>query len=407
MEFGRRLAVVLPDLNTWDGQARSMLEIARRLSKRLPLDIYSFTVEDFGLRTKPNEPLWGDVRFFKIRPDLRMFRSLVFSLRALVSLSGAERGRPSSLIHATGACSWVSDVVQVQFVHAAWLEKKRDAARTGIALNGEAGLASIPRQLYQSLVTRANFMSEKVIFRKGKTYIAIANRVAHELERHFGITEHVHVIHHGVDPEVFSPARREEKNERWCLPRQELGIPARDLVILFVGAYARKGLGPSIQALGLVERALLKNAWLVAVGTGDVAAYRSLARAAGVEDRLLLVRHTKNIVPYYQCADLFLLPTLYEPFGLVILEAMACGLAPLVSRLAGASELIGHGHSGHLIDDPTNPREIASALRGLLSNRALVRSYGRAARAVAETRSWDVVAREYAGILEPLLERAG
>jgi glycosyltransferase involved in cell wall biosynthesis len=82
---------------------------------------------------------------------------------------------------------------------------------------------------------------------------------------------------------------------------------------------------------------------------------------------------------------------------------MSCGLACVVSRLAGAAELIKERESGSLINDPTDPKEIAQLLLPLIENKSVRQTMGAAARSVAQNRSWDIVAKEYADVVETLI----
>jgi len=125
----------------------------------------------------------------------------------------------------------------------------------------------------------------------------------------------------------------------------------------------------------------------------------------GVEENVLFISLKKEIATYYRACDLFLMPTLYEPFGLVILEAMSSGLPSIVSKIAGGAELIEDGVNGKLIQDPTNPKEVSESLKLILENDQLRFSMGKAARLTAEKRSWEQVAIEYEAVIEPLLKK--
>src|SRR5262245_7309532 len=110
----KRLAFIIHDLNHWGGQDRSTLEIARRLSHLHPVDIFAFTLDD-------KDGDWGDVHFHRIRPLIKrpvILKSTYFYGASFFSLL---QERP--LVHATGACSLMSDVIQVQFVNASWQKK--------------------------------------------------------------------------------------------------------------------------------------------------------------------------------------------------------------------------------------------------------------------------------------------
>lgn len=409
----RRLAFVIPDLNTWDGQSRSTLEIARRISKILPVSLYSFSLNYSSIVLRSGEAYWGDMEYHRITPDPGRpyaFRCSLFAWRSyLLSYLRPRRKygtsmilEPPPLIHATGACTWMSDIVQVQFVQAAWFKKR---VELGQVLQTKNWLKGKLNGFYQWALIRGHIFTENKAFQKNKTFIPIANCVAKELSFHYGIKNNVHVIHHGVDPTAFSPLPLDQINLRIDL-RKKTGISPNDIVLLLVGAFARKGLSFAIQAMSHLDREVLKGVKLLAIGTGDVDGFRHQANSLQLEEKVILLGHQKNIVPYFQCADLFLFPTLYEPFGMVILEAMSCGLPPIVSAIAGGAELVENGKSGLIIQNPMDPKEIASHIEELVCDPQRRHKMGREARMVAEKRSWDQVASEYLRVIEPLYFRS-
>lgn len=414
----RRLAFVIHHLNPWGGHDRSTLEIIRSLSRSLPAgvraEIHSYTLDDPGLEGRC---AWGRFEFRRARPHLRKpavllisWFYLVTALRlGLVPRLGAWWGRgPRPLVHATGASSWISDVIQVQFVQAAWEKKLRALAQAPgevyqlPSTRSGGPLRRALRGLYHRSLLSYNLWAERRIYRTDKTYIAIAHSVARELEENFGIPRaRIHVIHHGVDAAAFRPAP--EGAEDRARLRQELGLAPGELAAVFVGEYERKGLATAIRALGLLPEEQRRRTRLVAVGGGDHRGFAGLARGLGVEERVLLVGHRKDIPRFYRACDLFVLPTLYEPFGLVIIEAMASGLPIVVSRLAGAAELLEQGRSGMLLENPSDPEELARAMGQVLASASLRASLGAEARKAAEARSWQRVAGEYQAVLEKLL----
>lgn len=374
-----------------------MLEIARRLSRRWPVDVHAFTLDDDLGRG------WGEVRFHRIRPGVRrpvLLKSTLFYGATLPGLwllprlkSGGGPVRP--LIHATGACSLVSDVVQVQFVNAAWKTKREE-------LPDAAGWLA---RTYHSALLDYNIAVERAVYTRSKSYIAIARTVAEELREHFGLERNVHVIHHGVDTESFRPVDASNSGDRERL-RRSFGIGADDVVVGFVGSFARKGLGVAIEALRLLAPEVRTRVRLLAVGGGDRATFEEQARRAGLADRVVFAGSTREVQRFFRAFDVFLLPTLYEPFGLVILEAMASALPCVVSACAGAAELIRDAESGSLIRNPSDAAEIARRLAPLLEAPSARTVMGSAARSVALKRTWDQVADEYARVLGPLLSEA-
>jgi glycosyltransferase involved in cell wall biosynthesis len=151
----------------------------------------------------------------------------------------------------------------------------------------------------------------------------------------------------------------------------------------------QKALPAAIRAVARVPGVLL-----AAVSKSPPQAYAALAAAEGVSERVRFVPPTPAVARYYAAADLFLFPTFYDTFGLVIGEAMASGLPVVTSRAAGAAELITHGESGWLTTDPWDADQLADAVRTLAADADLRRRMGVAARAAIEPFTWDRTAAE-------------
>ena len=115
------------------------------------------------------------------------------------------------------------------------------------------------------------------------------------------------------------------------------------------------------QAIKALARLRSSDVALMVAGKGNIPDYRELARGGGVEKRVVFTGPTEQSWNYYAASDIFLLPTLYEPFGLVILEAMAAGLLELVSGEAGAAELVRDGTDALLLEDAGDVYEIAAS----------------------------------------------
>ena len=166
--------------------------------------------------------------------------------------------------------------------------------------------------------------------------------------------------------------------------------------LLFAGSgFERKGLDVALRAL----RALGESAALVVVGRGDPDRYLALARELGVGDRVVWLGVRSDIERWYAAADVLVLPTRYEPFGNVHLEALASGLPVVTSRLAGGAEVV-DARCGAVVD-PRAPEEVASAVARLRERSpAELRA---AARAAAEPFTYG----RQVGELERVYKRVG
>jgi len=111
---------------------------------------------------------------------------------------------------------------------------------------------------------------------------------------------------------------------------------------------------------------LEKNVKLLVVGKDRPAHYHDMAGKLGVLDRVFFVGPRRDVENFYGAGDLFILPSVYEPFGNTCMEALACGLPLVTTRMTGASELIREGKNGLIIDDPRNIQEMAGILQRAL-----------------------------------------
>lgn len=176
-----------------------------------------------------------------------------------------------------------------------------------------------------------------------KAVICNAEMIKNEIIEDFGIdAKKIHVIYNSIDSSRFVPA---QDVQRWAL-RQQLGLPADAIVFCYVGSgFERKGLAAAIKAVAGT------NCYLLVVGQDKAEKhYQSLAQSEGCGDRVRFCGMQKETLPFYQAADGLLLPTLYDPFPNVILEAMACGLPVITSHTCGGSEFIEQGTNGFVCD---------------------------------------------------------
>lgn len=202
------------------------------------------------------------------------------------------------------------------------------------------------------------------------------------------------VIGNGVDVDHYRPPTKDERTAA----RARLSLEPGDLAVAFVGhEFDRKGLYVILDALAGVPQ----NVKLVVVGgTRDMvdAVHRSLA-SRGLAGRVLLVGQAHDVVPYLHAADVFALPSAYESYGLVILEAMACALPVVVTDVGCAPDVVKHGVNGLIVDlDPGSVRDAIIRLA-----RADRHTMGIAALRTAELHSWDRVAAEYVALVEEVI----
>jgi UDP-glucose:(heptosyl)LPS alpha-1,3-glucosyltransferase len=224
---------------------------------------------------------------------------------------------------------------------------------------------------------RAILAIEEAVFADPAQIIQCNARMsAVEIAQRYGVpAERIATVYNGVDTDVFHPVHRETLGRSL---REELDLEGP--VALFVGSgFDRKGLDRAI--LGLANARV--DATLLVAGNGDPGTYRELARAGQVEPRVRFLGHRSDAPALYACADLFVLPTRYDPFSNACLEALAAGLPVATTRSNGAAELIEPGINGWIGDV-----DFAPAFE-LLAKPEQLREMSRAARQTAEAFSWS------------------
>ena len=234
--------------------------------------------------------------------------------------------------------------------------------------------------------------------RKYNKIIAVSKGVKEELIHYYNLpSEDIVIIPNGVDLEEFKPDKEKRRKIR-----ETYEIADDEVVLMFSGyEFRRKGLEYIIKALPLVKGKVK----LLVVGKDDPNYYKELASKLGVMDKTIFTGFVPDISEYYAASDLFVFPTLYEPFGLVITEALASGLPVIVSEFAGATDIMNDGCEGLLLKDPTNPKEIAEKVNVLVEDENLRKQMSRNARKTVEKYSWDEVARKILEIYEEVAKR--
>lgn len=249
------------------------------------------------------------------------------------------------------------------------------------------------RGFFQRLLAAANPKHRTIIALERKTFAAgaykliycISERCKEEIQRHYRVPDElVEVIYNGVDLERFSPAKRSTIGLR---VREMFGVKRDELLLLFVGSgFERKGLQYAIEAVALASRRFPLK--LLVVGRGDFPRYRRLVQRLNLAGRVMFLGRRQNIEDFYAAADILLFPSLYEPFGTVVLEAMATAVPAIVSENSGVAEVVTHGVDALVVRDPTNSPEIARHIEHLMDSATRVR-LAEAARQTAMNYSID------------------
>ena len=212
--------------------------------------------------------------------------------------------------------------------------------------------------------------------------------------------DNVKVIPCGVDLGLFQPADKAKV-------RRELGLPEKSKILLFVGRIEPfKGIDILLQTLACLEKK--RDLRLLIVGgdadsDGELARLRSLATELGIEEMVTFwgtVEH-ERIPQFCNAADICVIASYHESFGLVALEALASGTPVVAPRVGGLSTIISDGETGYLIDN-RSVGNFTRHLERLLDDDELLQRMGHAARPSVMKYAWPLVARQVLNIYEEL-----
>jgi glycosyltransferase involved in cell wall biosynthesis/O-antigen/teichoic acid export membrane protein len=362
-----RVMLVVHDIDSQrhGGLERIFTELVRRGSDRVDFTVVSNTL---------SPDLRQNVRWRRVPAIRRPYalKFLIFFMLAPFRIGG----RKQDLVHSVGAIipSRI-DVSSVQYCYAAYVQRIGSAAPRG---------GSRLRRLNVALGNLVSLAAELWSFRPSRVRLlaAASDSTRRELELHYPAVPAI-TTPNGVDFRTFKPDTKARRRLRAAE-----GVGDEELVCLFVGGdWARKGVEQAVRGLAraqdLTDRPL--RLWLV--GGGDQRRLEAVAAECGVAGRVSFFGFRPDVEPFYQAADLFVFPTLYEAFPLVALEAAACALPIVATPVSGVTELVGDNEAGMLVE--RSPESIGAAIARLAADdKTRARMAAAALRRVAAY-SWE------------------
>ena len=257
---------------------------------------------------------------------------------------------------------------------------------------------------------------EKTALEMADAIIAVSGETKRDIERLFNVDPtHVHVIHNGIDPEEYRKVSSTEA------PRRH-GIDPGKPYVLFVGRITRqKGIVYLVRAIPYMDPDFQIVLCAGAPDTPEIAAEMKDAVESATRKRSDVIWieemvDRKAVIELYSHAAVFCCPSIYEPFGIINLEAMACETAVVASAVGGIKEVVVDGETGFLVPleqmkespfEPLDPekfsRDLAAKINELMKDRHLQEKFGKAGRKRAEERfSWSAIARKTKALYETL-----
>jgi D-inositol-3-phosphate glycosyltransferase len=217
------------------------------------------------------------------------------------------------------------------------------------------------------------------------------------------------VIPPGVDSGHFYPIPADEA-------REFIGIPREDRMVLFVGRIEPlKGLDTLIRAMSCMRMGEVeKPAYLVIIGgdpnvspeemSAEMTRLQALCRELCLDRMVVFLgKRGQDTLPYYySAAEVLVMPSHYESFGMVALEAMSCGTPVIASQVGGLAFLVQDGVTGFHVPNGDSDA-LCARLSMLLSDHALREQMGEQAAAYARGYAWEIIARQLIKVYEDLL----
>ncbi len=223
--------------------------------------------------------------------------------------------------------------------------------------------------------------------------------------------EKITIIPPGVDTHHFYPIAQDEAKEA-------IGIPVQDRMALFVGRVEPlKGLDTLIKAMGILKQTCKSFRcphYLVIIGgdpeedpdemSVEMARIRALCQELGLKDMILFLgkRGQMTLPYYYAAAEVVVMPSHYESFGMVALEAMACGTPVIASRVGGLAHLIKDGQTGYTVP-MQDPNALAEKLHLVFIDAELRARLGAQAAKYAQNFCWEAITTQMLDVYRGLL----
>jgi UDP-glucose:(heptosyl)LPS alpha-1,3-glucosyltransferase len=257
---------------------------------------------------------------------------------------------------------WRCDVYRAgDGVHRAWLTRRRK-----FELPLKQFVRAINRKHRDLLQLEESLFAQ----RKAGRVIVASQMVQDEIVDLYGYpADHIEIVRNGVPIDRFSfdPALRTKS-------REDLKLKPDEIALLFAGSgWERKGLLFAIQAMALCRNKKLR---LLVAGRGNESLYKTKRLRFWLEDPVRFLGEVAHLVHVYAAADIFILPTIYDPFSNACLEALASGLPVITTRSNGFSEIIENGVHGSIIEHASNLVGLRDAIQfwSAPSRRAVARA---------------------------------
>ena len=374
----KKIAVVIPKYGLVGGGERFVRELTERLTQNVAYDIHVLA----------NQWQGGANRITFHRIPIITFPKWLSTVSFAWFVQRTLKKIKPDIVH-THDRIFTADVVTVHSIpHRIWVKEIR--------------CKRIP-----SLFDLATGWVERRLFTKGncKVVLPVSLLAAQKHRKEYPAGNYlVEVVHPGVDERFFAADVR----SRLAI-RTEFGISENDFLILFVGMnFELKGLEQLLVIMArLRDENLHRPPKLLVVGKGNREKYEKVAGYHGLHDDVLFAGIRHDMPAVYAAADLFVLLSGFDTFGMVVIEAMASGLPVIVSDTVGASDLVRQGENGFVVNRAWSTERIVTEIVDLAANDERRAAMSYEAKQTASGQSWTKVAAKVEAVYERLLRGRG
>jgi len=238
---------------------------------------------------------------------------------------------------------------------------------------------------------------EKTAIESADRVIGVSKMMKEDILRHFNVPEEkVAVIHNGIDLKKWIKVSVDGT-------RKEYDV--REPYVLFVGRTSKqKGMTYLLDAADYIDPGVQVLCCTSAPDTPELE--EEIAKKVTGKKNVHWINKLlkeEQYIELYSGATVFACPSIYEPFGIINLEAMACGTPVVASAVGGIEEVVVPGQTGILVE-PANPRRLADGINQLLRDRTMARKFGENGRKrVEQYFGWDYIARQTKELYESIV----
>jgi glycosyltransferase involved in cell wall biosynthesis len=390
-----RLAVfnTQPPQRYFGGVERRIMEVTKQLSSPAEISVYSGTKAGFKTPTIIN-----GVTFFPCKSTDLIFPLDNWAFNRSVTMNSAVFEADVFELHNNSAYGLPIVLVKrginkpvVHVIHGTLADEYEQGKKC----------PQTPRSRLANAFMKLQAKQEKAIAQKATRIVTISKYSQTKIIKHYNITdEEITIVPNGVDIEKFKPVDS-------TAAKQQLGLSPEPTVLFMGSLIPRKGLPHLVEAAKKVVKQQ-ENTKFVIIGTGPLRGQiEESVAAAGLAGNFVFLGNLKEnqLATAYNAADVFVLPSIQEGQGIVLLEAQACGKPVVAFGVGGVNEAVRQKETGFLLD-LGDTEGFADRLLELLGDAALRKKMGAAGRRfIAENYTWDICAQRMLGIYREALAK--